>query len=1742
MARRLNKNLVVGLTITGMLAIAGAGILLIYNLPGRDPRPMVDKAEELVADATAIEKKIAEIDGKIVDTSEAGQKDLLRKERTDLQEQMQEKLVSASRYYGNAHARARTAGDTAAAAEYLVKAGDLALKAGDQNGALDIWKRVLLNDTSNEAAQQKIVEVLLEQAETYPYAERWNELRKEAERLVADGFSPKNAIGLHALGRALSANSNDEDMEKAGACLTQAYELDKANTEFANSLAFYGVQSIQLKLQDALESKDEAKAAALRPQRDEAVKKGLEIYESLIASLDKTEPKNEEELTKAWRQLAHFHMYIRERQQVDLQMERRRRAPQATLDQISAEIDENAAKALDCLNKALAVSPEDVETLVLLGVYWQTSLSADPDEANREAEVNANYAKSKEVFERAIKADPDSFDAYTSLQGVYLRDAQRAFQDRDKARLTAAFDSAARVLEERIKRGPARSGIRQWQDKAMIAQMRYQLFSIKSGEIEQLRSIDRQSGAVEKDITPIIAELRSIHRDFVAESRGGEKDPLALFMKARLHMLDLENGRIVEAINAFRELELLVPGGNELWLQTKVLLAQLFLQINEPGTAVENLQAVLKFVPNNETSLAMLARALAGLPDRLADAEDAAKKALALNPKNLQALNALASVYEQQKNWKALEEIREAASANQAAGGAELLEASLQISRGMDPANPDKGLIAQGQAKLRKLLEADPSNMQALRTLVSTFTSGESDRKETVALIERATKDVEAKIQAAAAATPVDEKEVNRLKVLKNSFAFLDVLTDPNAPNEEKTAKAEALIRQNPDRFMVEVELYRLLIKAQGRQAEAIEHLKAAHQMKPDEPAVVEMLFRAAITSFKDDNDKEVVKPDWDLAEKMAKKAADLGIDRSDGHYYLGQILLAKQDFAGAERELREALRIFPVNSNGHARLGQVLAAQQRVEEALESLHTSLAQNPRNPTAAYVLAKLATVRGDEEGKRKYLMLCKELNLESEPWVAEQLLMIEDQENPAAAIERREAARKADPKDAMNLASLADLYARSGQVEKAKQALAECHALEPKKVGLVNNYVVYLLSQNPPDVAGAEAAITKSLESFGPDEKPDKAAVQMLRAKQLELLADPRRGLADPPTPEAIEAAYLEAEKTAATSAVLREISGFYLRIGKADKGEEYLSRAVTQAVADEDRDAELKARRARIELLANNNPDYKRVPDLRQELDAYRAKFTDSFGLIAMSRLASMTGRETAAVDFITQFINATSGEDKAFGYYQRGQMNYRRGDWEMAIGDLRDAKSLVPAGFDYDHRILLARCLQLSGQPEQAIAELTGILSENRGVGRATEELFNLYRRTERYDDAEAVLLPLYQANPKSPMLAGLLADIAFERKKAGDVDRALQRANEVVELTQYAPQNVDRLLLLYLRANRSDGLLQYVATKLPEATRSDARIQARVVTAHLAKGETDKAAAAYEAVVAGASLVPIETLELVLQMRAISNSEAAVEFLEAQAAKRPDDLFTQLAAANMLKPAAGEVAKLTGEERRARIEPFAAALEALLPKLPTEASPLVALRLRALQELATVYQERKDLNGTRKAYEQILELAAGPSMFRGVALNNLAFLLMENLNEPEAALPYAEEAARMMSNSPNVLDTLGWNLILTGQLDRGIATIRQAIGLSSVQDAEQVASVHYHAAVGLHKRSMRSRQQGQNAEADQDLAEAKLDCRRAHEALMRAGTDANDLIGRIAGLGTELGLTLSPTLPEKAAAAAAR
>src|SRR4029077_9133391 len=102
---------------------------------------------------------------------------------------------------------------------------------------------------------------------------------------------------------------------------------------------------------------------------------------------------------------------------------------------------------------------------------------------------------------------------------------------------------------------------------------------------------------------------------------------------------------------------------------------------------------------------------------------------------------------------------------------------------------------------------------------------------------------------------------------------------------------------------------------------------------------------------------------------------------------------------------------------------------------------------------------------------------------------------------------------------------------------------------------------------------------------------------------------------------------------------------------------------------------------------------------------------------------------------------------------------------------------------------------------------------------------------------------------------------------------------------------------------------------------------------------------------------------------------------------------------------------------------------LETLLKKNPSNA---VALMIDA-----TVYDKMNEYQKARDAYEKLLALKPDSVS----ALNNLAYLYAEHLNQLDRGYELAEKARTLEQNAAEIADTLGWILYRRGDYQQALA-----------------------------------------------------------------------------------------------------
>ena len=139
------------------------------------------------------------------------------------------------------------------------------------------------------------------------------------------------------------------------------------------------------------------------------------------------------------------------------------------------------------------------------------------------------------------------------------------------------------------------------------------------------------------------------------------------------------------------------------------------------------------------------------------------------------------------------------------------------------------------------------------------------------------------------------------------------------------------------------------------------------------------------------------------------------------------------------------------------------------------------------------------------------------------------------------------------------------------------------------------------------------------------------------------------------------------------------------------------------------------------------------------------------------------------------------------------------------------------------------------------------------------------------------------------------------------------------------------------------------------------------------------------------------------------------------------------------------------------------------------------------ALLLMGTIHESLKEYDKAKSAYENALKV--NPELW--AAMNNLAYLLSEKLDQVDQALPLASKARELAPQDGSVADTLGWILYRRGEYSRALPLVGEGAEKMPAQPEVQyhLAMAHYALGDEAAARSGFARV----TELDKSLAEAK-------------------------------------------------
>ena len=1046
-------------------------------------------------------------------------------------------------------------------------------------------------------------------------------------------------------------------------------------------------------------------------------------------------------------------------------------------------------------------------------------------------------------------------------------------------------------------------------------------------------------------------------------------------------------GKILRCQNknreAINELEKARAAGKRADLETLLLLADLYYKDGQLGVAYRAAKDALTIRSSIPAGWALLAQISLAL-DQPQHALESAEEGLKLDPNH--ALS-------------------------------RLLRAQALVALGrQDEVGKDLGMLVDkeddNRGKLQKalILQLQDQEEEAIKLVLEVLANSPADR-EAVRMAVLHYQDLEQidKAMQIVSRALQEEPTDRALQALKVNLE----IEDP----EERDAKLIEIIAQSKNPANRAIQMFNFYV-ARENSEKAREWLDKAEEIDPRSDLIIERQYRLALLTG-----------DYPRAEEYVGKAARLNLDGANGEFFRGRLLLARGEYQRAVEVLRNAINTYPSNSQAYVYLGRALQMTQHNEDAAQAYKTALEYDPTNSWAHVELAKLAEARRDERDLYRHLDACAKF-APKDPWVLEQLQLKLEKEDPEAGIAKREQTRQEDPTNARNLLSLANLYVQTQRFDQAIEAADQVLKLDPN---METTWRVSRIYSQVGRTAEAESMLKKMVAEAEDEER--KAGAQLA-------LAEHYNGLAEGPEQFAlVEEAFLQAATYSDTWRITTQIARWYHSQGQARKNRELLNKALEwyERAHEKAEQVSVKARITRLTLDALIAA--REYEEAAKRIDAYIADHPqDSRGLLYKGETELQLGRLDNALAAFETYLERNPKDE--IGYFRRGTIHYIRSEWDKAVDDLTQAKALAPDSFGYMHRFRLALALEQRKDVDEAVSGLQGLLGEVDPDDRKSEPAISAARllceilgRNDRAEAQRALATQYRNLLPNDPYWHTVLGQNAL---KMGNLYQASQHLKEACKLSNYAEPPVEAAMVAWIQAKDYDQAINFVTNEVPEDRRGG-RTHLRWGQALAAKGDREGAkphfVTALEMAARNAELSATVAAVMVFSM----GMEGALEFAHERVKAKPEDRVSKIMLASLLS--------VDADSRSEALQIW----REMVASAPSDAD-----RLLPLTAGAQLAYRMKDFDTAQKYYERLLtyydDVYAKTKERRHQAnlpgvLNNLAYMLAEDLDRADLALPFIDRAVDMASDNPAILDTLGWVQVKLGRYREAIGTLSRAL-----------------------------------------------------------------------------------------------
>lgn len=922
-----------------------------------------------------------------------------------------------------------------------------------------------------------------------------------------------------------------------------------------------------------------------------------------------------------------------------------------------------------------------------------------------------------------------------------------------------------------------------------------------------------------------------------------------------------------------------------------------------------------------------------------------------------------------------------------------------------------------------------------------------------------------------------------------------------------------------------------------GEMDQARRYLSQLEQKLPDDVAVFEAQFELALREG-----------DLESATGYSLKLAELNADLAGGATYRGRLRLQQGRPEEAARELEAARDKLPRSSELQTVLGQSQLAAGRLLDGIESLQEAVQLNPHNFAAnkllyiAYQQPGVTPEMKPADGGLSYLRRARELNPQ-DPFIQEQAQYLAEEESPRKAITEREQRREQQPQDFDNLLRLAQLYIRVGDNTKAAacmQDAAQIDASSAQLAQLISEFYsalgqrregemllrAFIDAQSGQGKGDAYVILSNFYDRLGDGATAEQALQQAVRAYESEV-GDPAE------RQELLAQGYLR-------------LVQFYRQHQQPEPMITAARRALDQLAPNDARAA--NARLVILQGLFAMN----RLGEAEEAVQAFQRDFPENAnGKLMLAALKLRQQDWDKALRTYGEVLQerpdhlpALRTYARLLGYY--GRYSEAREALRRAKRISEEAVAIRPNSEDArlfpDVALELAELYEQMGDLEEAERELRALLDAAGRSGDPNERdfreqalvdrLVTLLHKAGKVEEARQLVSEFKNRYPTSAYWASRLAQAWFNRgdelKRLGRTADAkmpyAEAARYYQEAVQLAQQEVQAIReQMQAVGQRNDPRLAALTRRLNSVSNFSIRWQAFRIEALTMAGQPEEALATFErlraaaqgnlpAILRAAALQAYRDLgrhaEAMQELRAgLADASQAGSGMVSSVVGLALQYYSRSDLLEVLREALEQAAPQSEASYRLRNALAGVLLnERKLVEVQEVTAPIVAEapadspeRVMAINHQAQALEFAEDFPAAIERYRQVLEAAPDDV----VALNNLAYLLLEHTDRHQEALQLARQARELLPTDPQVLDTLGWAYYRQGEVAEAEAAFQRAVNL----DPEHVpANLHlgqlladrgrtHEARTTLQKAKALAAKQGlTDYEAEIDAALAKL------------------------------------------------